>query len=100
MPDLCRFLSVTTIEAGDIGRPSYFQTTTCAEPYPAIASGYLTKGTDPSDTWTVDLKVPPVAGSVGQDWPAGCSTFTVPTDGADYGCDLWVEVTKIPAIQR
>jgi hypothetical protein len=47
---------------------------------------------DPSDAWTVDLKVPPIAGTVGQDWPTGCPT--VPAE-ADYGCDLWIEVTRI-----
>jgi hypothetical protein len=39
------------------------------------------------------LKVPPVKGFVGQDWPAGCPT--VPTNDVDLGCDLWIEVTGI-----
>jgi len=61
------------------------------------ATGMLTKdGGDTSDLWTVDLKVPPVAGTVGQDWPAGCPT--VSTNDQDYGCDLWVEVTNISRI--
>jgi len=60
------------------------------------ASGMLTKlGEDVSDTWTVDLKVPPVEGTIGQDWPATCADWTVPIDGTDYGCDLWIEVTGI-----
>jgi hypothetical protein len=45
------------------------------------------------DAWIVDLKVPPVTGTVGQDWPAGCPT--VEEDKQDYGCDLWIEVTGI-----
>jgi len=58
------------------------------------AAGILTKfGGDVLDLWKVDLKVPPVAGFVGQDWPAGCPT--VPTNDVDYGCDLWIEVTGI-----
>lgn len=58
------------------------------------ATGKLTKnGGDILDLWKVDLKVPPVAGYVGQDWPAGCPT--VPTNDVDYGCDLWIEVTSI-----
>ena len=57
------------------------------------AKGVLLKTTDETDSWTVDLKVPPVAGYVGQDWPAGCPT--VPTNDVDYGCDLWIEVTGI-----
>jgi len=105
MPDLCRFLSKlpVTPETGDDGVLSYYnnQTDTCSEPSSHIAYGRLDKCLDSntcgegdtSDCWTVDLKVPPVAGSVGQDWPASCAGWTVPTDGAIYGCDLWIEVT-------
>ena len=58
------------------------------------ATGMLTKeGQDILDLWKLDLKVPPVAGYVGQDWPAGCPT--VPTNDVDYGCDLWIEVTGV-----
>jgi hypothetical protein len=54
----------------------------------------LTKdGGDILDLWKVDLKVPPVDGYVGQDWPEGCPT--VPENDVDYGCDLWIEVTGI-----
>ncbi|GAI86270.1 unnamed protein product, partial [marine sediment metagenome] len=35
-----------------------------------------------------------VVGS-GQDWPETCANWTIPTDGVDYGCDLWVEVTGL-----
>ncbi len=100
MPDLCKFLSKTTTDANDTSRPSYFvpagaNPAHCAEPT-AEAAGKLQKSAqDISDVWTVDLKVPPIAGTVGADWPASCATYTVPTDGADYGCDLWVEVTGI-----
>jgi len=48
---------------------------------------------DLTDGWDIDLKVPPVDGTIGQDWPAGCPT--VPQDSMDYGCDLWIEVTDI-----
>ena len=58
------------------------------------ATGMLTKeGQDILDLWILDLKVPPVDGFVGQDWPAGCPT--VPENDIDYGCDLWIEVTNI-----
>ncbi len=58
------------------------------------ATGRLTKvGQDTSDKWIVDLKVPPVKGFVGQDWPAGCPV--VEENDQDYGCDLWIEVTGI-----
>jgi hypothetical protein len=65
-----------------------------ASAYADDATGRLSKlEGDWSDLWTVDLKVPPVDGYVGQDWPAGCPT--VPTNDVDYGCDLWIEVTGI-----
>ena len=60
------------------------------------ASGILTLGVNNSHSWTVDLKVPPFDGYVGQDWPAGCPVLmdADPT-GTDMGCDLWIEVTNI-----
>jgi len=103
VPDLCRFLSKMPQDGdGDVGHPSYYidnsPTGPSANdeclPSAVLASGKLDKQTnDLSDTWTVNLKVPPIAGSVGQDWPVSCADFTVPTDGTTYGCDLWVEVT-------
>jgi len=105
--DLCKFLSKISTDAGTVSEPSYFHPAVvspsptpafCATPSPAPATGNF----DLSDAdalkehnWLVDLKVPPVKGFVGQDWPASCASYTVPTDGADYGCDLWIEVTGI-----
>lgn len=98
MLDLCAYLSVTpqTEETGDIGIPSYFhgQLLTCSNPSPNQATGRLSKNKqDIDDAWVVDLKVPPIKGFVGQDWPASCPTLL--DDSKDYGCDLWVEVTGI-----
>jgi len=98
MLSLCPYLSVTpkVEETNDIGIPSYFdgKFLTCKTPSPNQATGYLSKiKEDTSDTWIVDLKVPPVKGFVGQDWPAGCPI--VLEDSKDYGCDLWIEVTGI-----
>lgn len=93
---LCPFLSKLPKEKeeGDIGLPSYYQGDICITPDPDYTSGTLSKkALDTSDVWIVDLKVPPVQGYVGQDWPAGCPT--VDLDSQDYGCDLWVEVTGI-----
>ena len=104
MENLCRFLSKLPVEeAGeynDTGVPSYFtgygENEGCVTPISDQAIGKLAKSqNDEVDTWTVDLKVPPVAGTVGQDWPANCAAWTVPVDGTDYGCDLWIEVTGI-----
>lgn len=101
MNDLCKFLSATTDENGDISRPSYFnsQNLTCTAPNPEIATGILNKQTaDISDNWIVDLKVPPIAGYIGQDWPTSCANYVVEQNGQNYGCDLWVEVTGISAV--
>ena len=109
MKDLCYFLSKTNNDSdgfdpsgdpmseNDTGHPSYYVEDTsgdyCVKPG-ADAIGQLVNSTgDFSDLWKVDLKVPPVDGFIGQDWPAGCPT--VANDSQDYGCDLWIEVTAI-----
>ncbi len=94
---LCPFLSKIdneTADNNDTSHPSYWNGTSCTWPNPGQASGNLSKLVgDTVDGWTVDLKVPPVAGSVGQDWPVDCPT--VPNNDVTYGCDLWIEVTGI-----
>ena len=107
---LCSFLSKTkadpTVE-DDIDEPSYYKDNgtieTTDDSCRAIdadvpnATGTLTRGEgqDESDTWMVDLKVPPVVGYVGQDWPETCAPWVVQENEMDYGCDIWVEVTEI-----
>lgn len=65
-----------------------------------------TIGNDPADTWTVDLAVPCFAGSCAQDWARFVRGLNPLADPDDYradprleheifGCDLWVEVTRI-----
>lgn len=99
MLSLCPFLSKTDADPddnNDIGVPSYFdgKFLTCHEPSQDNATGKLSKiKQDTSDGWIVDLKVPPVKGTVGQDWPANCPTISA--DSQDWGCDLWIEVTGI-----
>lgn len=97
MLSLCRFLSRTTTDKNDVGVPSYYDAEgpSCVERTgDEIATGRLSKQDgDIADDWVVDLKVPPVAGTIAQDWPAGCPT--IPENNKDYGCDLWVEVTGI-----
>ncbi len=109
-PDLCRFLSkVPDPETNDVGVPSYYSAAGCAVPSPEIATGYLVKchpahvacvPGDIEDCWKVDLKVPPVDGYVGQDWPASCEDWVVPTNAVEYGCDLWVEVTSFSPLEE
>ena len=108
MLSLCPYLSKMPKyeEPGDIGIPSYYVDESPTgpsandycdplhDPDTDVAYGYLDKDMgDIMDEWIVDLKVPPVDGFVGQDWPAGCPT--VPENEKDYGCDLWIEVTDI-----
>jgi len=111
MNDLCGFLSKMCIECdNDTGVPSYYisQEDRCVDPGSHVAYGQLLKCHpahvacqvgDLTDCWQVDLKVPPVAGSVGQDWPASCADWTVPVDGDVYGCDLWIEVTGFSPLE-
>ena len=100
MLSLCPFLSrlPKDPEKGDIGMPSYFNGHDCtpSTTQPIYATGRLAKSNeDVSDTWIVDLKVPPVTGTVGQDWPVGCPTVA---EEDDYGCDLWVEIVDISTV--
>jgi hypothetical protein len=116
--DLCRFLSKlnddmdgtypdgTPMPENDTSHASYYIDPDndpanpdgdeyCESVDPADASGKLMQSTgDNSDLWILDLKVPPVAGYVGQDWPSPCwEDLVVEADEEDYGCDLWIEVT-------
>jgi hypothetical protein len=98
MLDLCAYLSkIPPTGENDIGEPSYYDPRTDSCPLDRVSidpSGVLSKKAgDIEDTWAVDLKVPPVQGYVGQDWPEGCPT--VAENDQDYGCDLWIEVTNI-----
>lgn len=102
---LCPYLSKVNTEAdgtvpqNDVSHPSYFVPATATAPahcqdVTTVASGKLSKAIqDTADAWVVDLKVPPVAGNVAQDWPAGCPT--VDSNDKTYGCDLWIEVNNI-----
>jgi hypothetical protein len=107
--DLCKFLSKMPDNSpdNDTGVPSYYhpvgaagEPAFCSDPQNHVATGILANydlndndGRDLIDIWTIDLKVPPVKGFVGQDWPADCASYVVEKDSEDYGCDLWIEVT-------
>lgn len=97
--DLCRFLSKTPQDLNDVAEPSYYvegdtEPDSCRDVI-TQATGILSNPNDYTDTWNVGLKVPPVAGYIGQDWPASCASYVVPENAKNYGCDIWVEVTKI-----
>lgn len=115
-PTLCPFLSkhpdnnpsTGVNKNNDHGLPAFHN------PELEVASGTLVKfntptnttGNDPGDTWTIDLAVPCFKGYCAQDWAnfvhglnpmANPDNFTVPPELEHevFGCDLWVEVTKI-----
>jgi len=103
---LCPFLSKTDADLednNDTSHVSYYNDPTPGQPNsgdefcePSIinAFGRLAKSEkDITDTWVVDLKVPPVKGFIGQDWPRSCPF--VEKDSQSYGCELWIEVTGI-----
>ena len=104
--DLCPFLSKIAKEQDEdhTDVPSYYDPTTnsCTTvTSPIDASGSLAlyndgtsvyPGYDVFDGWRIDLKVPPIDGYVGQDWPEGCPVVYGDPDSEDYGCDLWIEV--------
>ncbi|TAN57638.1 hypothetical protein EPN15_03355 [Patescibacteria group bacterium] len=89
----------------DIGLPAFHN------PWTEFAIGKLVKfpniNNDPADTWTIDLAVPCFKGQCAQDWPnfvlgqnpnAGDPLqYELPPEleHQTFGCDLWVEVTKI-----
>ena len=112
-PNLCPYLSKTpdgTPSTGpnannDVGLPPFH------DPNANWATGTIVKlpvlNRDSGDTWTIDLAVPCFTGQCAQDWPdfvhglnpnAGDPyQYTLPQglEHEVFGCDLWVEVTKI-----
>jgi len=111
MLSLCKFLSKNDGDPEDLNdkpHPSYYVDVDPAGPSDRDycispdtvrpdATGVLNRN-DMLDSWIVDLKVPPVDGTIGQDWPASCAAYTVPQDSQDYGCDLWIEVTGVQRV--
>lgn len=115
-PSLCPYLSKHPDDLpatgpngkNDVGLPPFHN------PNTEFAKGTLvkfnangnTQNNDPGDTWTVDLAVPCFDGFCAQDWAAFVKKLNPAADPLSYmllptlehqvfGCDLWVEVTKI-----
>jgi len=111
-PSLCPYLSKhpdgvpsTGPNANnDVGVPAFH------DPETESAHGTIVKfpvvGRDSGDTWTIDLAVPCFEGQCAQDWAsfvrglnpnADPNAYTLPPalEHQVFGCDLWVEVTKI-----
>ena len=111
-PSLCPYLSKhpdnLPSPGNDTGLPPFHN------PELEVATGTIVKfngngttvGNDPVDMWTVDLAVPCFNGYCAQDWAdfvhglnpkANPDDYMVPPtlEHQVFGCDLWVEVTKI-----
>ena len=104
-PLLCPYLSKTpaNLDGNDVGIPAFH------DPFdPAnIATGSIDKnGAVVGDNWVIDLAVPCFEDQCAQDWPdfvlshnpdANPDEFMAPKgmSGEVFGCDLWVEVTRI-----
>lgn len=107
-PLLCPYLSKTPDNhpspGNDIGVPAFH------DPFSpsGIAHGTINKNsTDISDAWTIDLAVPCFKGECAQDYnefvhnhnpdAMDPEQYTPPAElkGETFGCDLWIETTKI-----
>lgn len=64
-------------------------------PLGAAVSGTINKDVDPADQWVIDLDVPCFKGECAQDWTHLNYEPPAKYDGRTFGCDLWVEVTRI-----
>ena len=108
MPNLCPYLSKTPdgfpAPSNDVGVKPFHDPNDPAN----FATGKINKfGVDVGDNWIVDLAVPCFQGHCAQDWASFVTGLnSAVTDPSIYelplslehqvfGCDLWVEVTKI-----
>lgn len=64
-------------------------------PLNATVKGTLNKDFDPGDQWIIDLDAPCFKGQCAQDWTHPGYEPPAEFDGMTFGCDLWVEVTRI-----
>jgi len=60
-----------------------------------IAIGTIHKDNDLQDEWIIDLDVPCFEGMCAQDWEHPGWELPAELEDSDFGCDLWVEVTRI-----
>ncbi len=116
MPLLCPYLSKHVVSGGGndgtginafhgLPGPWTLATTNAAA---VNTTGVLSAPGDLTDTWNIDLKAPCFVGQCAQDWPAFVLAENSSADPVAYealpgdeskvfGCDLWLEVTGIPA---
>jgi hypothetical protein len=107
MPSLCEYLSkkpkrVDPAPYTDYGVLAFHN----PEDPSSIAIGTINKDHDLNDDWIIDLAVPCFSGMCAQDWPEFVYSHNPDADPRQYelpaelesqtfGCDLWVEVTRI-----
>ena len=107
-PSLCPYLSKTPdgnpSPGNDTGVPAFHDPFATS----SIAKGTINKnGVDVGDSWVIDLAAPCFKGECSQDWASFVLShnplvsdpdeYMAPKgmSGQTFGCDLWVEVTKI-----
>lgn len=104
-PNLCPWISKTpaNLDGNDHGVPAFHDP---LDPS-SIATGTIDKnGIYVGDNWIVDLATPCFKGQCSQDWASFVHSFNPLADPNAYmanpsdqskifGCDLWIEVTKI-----
>jgi len=61
----------------------------------AMAYGKINKDTDPADQWLINLDVPCFLGQCAQDWTHQGWELPAELEHEVFGCDIWVEVTRI-----
>ncbi|HCM36810.1 MAG: hypothetical protein A3J30_00510 [Candidatus Wildermuthbacteria bacterium RIFCSPLOWO2_02_FULL_47_9c] len=102
LPLLCPYLSKTpaNLDGNDVGIPAFHDPA-------AIATGTINKqAAHVGDNWTIDLAVPCFEGQCAQDWSLFVESHNPDADPDEFmanpedeskvfGCDLWVEVTRI-----
>ena len=91
-PVLCYYLSKlpdNVPSPGNDGRLAAYH------PLNATVLGKIDKVKDVGDQWTIDLDVPCFKNECAQDWTHQGYEPPAEYDGMTFGCDIWVEVTKI-----
>lgn len=100
-PSMCPYISKTPLDVldfvKDVGVPSFH------DPDTEWATGHLHKkisAADPepgdvADNWDIDLSVPCFKGQCAQDWTHPGFELPPGLEGQTFGCDLWIEPTRI-----
>jgi hypothetical protein len=91
-PVLCFYLSKLP---DNVPSPGNDGSLAAYHPLTATVPGKINKDIDPADQWIIDLDTPCFKGECAQDWNHPGYEPPAKYDGKTFGCDLWVEVTRI-----